>query len=67
LLANIVTKMCRNATYSWSIGRLPILFVVMTDFVEIVFVQLADETSKVAVFEMLGKYVFCELLVLAVC
>jgi hypothetical protein len=38
----------------------------MTDFVEIVFVQLADETSKVAVFEMLGKYVFCELLVLSV-
>lgn len=39
----------------------------MTDFVEIVFVQLADETSKVAVFEMLGEYVFCELLVLSVC
>ena len=66
MLAYIVTKICRNVTYSWPIRRLPILFVVMTDFVEIVFVQLADETSKVAVFEMLGKYVFCELLVLSV-
>ena len=36
----------------------------MTDFVEIVFVQLPDETSKVAVFEMFGKYVFREFLVL---
>jgi hypothetical protein len=36
----------------------------VTDFVEIVFVQLPDETSKVAVFEVFGKYVFGELLVL---
>jgi hypothetical protein len=36
----------------------------MTDFVEIVFVQLPDETSKVAVFEVFGKYVFREFLVL---
>jgi hypothetical protein len=51
-------------TYTWPIGRLPIFFIIMTDFVEIVFVQLPHETGKVAVLEVFGKYVFRELLVL---
>jgi hypothetical protein len=60
-------KDIQDATYPRPIGRLPILFVVMTNFVEIVFVQLPDKTSKVAVFEVLGQYVFCKLFVLSVC
>ena len=37
----------------------------MTDFVEIVLVQLADKTGEIAVFEVLGKDVLCEFLVLS--
>jgi hypothetical protein len=36
----------------------------VTDFVEIVLIQLPDKTSKVAVFEVFGKYVFRELFIL---
>ena len=36
----------------------------MSYFVKIVFVQLADETGEIAVFEVLWKDVLCEFLVL---
>jgi hypothetical protein len=51
-------------TYTWPVRRLSVFFIIVTDFVEIVLVQLADETGKVAMFEVFGKYVFGELLVL---
>jgi hypothetical protein len=47
------------------IGRLAIFFVIVTNFVEIVLVQLPDKTSEVAVLEVLGKDVFCKFLVLS--
>ena len=37
-----------------SIGRLPIFFIVVADFVEIIFIQLAHKTGKVAVLEVFG-------------
>lgn len=36
----------------------------MTDFVEIVLVQLADKTGEIAMFEVLGENVLCKFLVL---
>jgi hypothetical protein len=46
-----------------AIRRLAILFVV-SDFVEVVLVQLSYETGEVTVFEMLGQDSLGELLVL---
>jgi hypothetical protein len=63
----IAGKVSRNTTYSRSIRRLSVLFVIMADFVEIILVKLTDETSKIAVFEVLRKYVFCKLLILCSC
>ena len=40
-------------TYTSAIWRLPIIFVVVSHFVEIVLVQLSHKTGKVAVLEML--------------
>lgn len=40
--------------YPWSIRRLAIIFVILPHFVEVVLVQLSNETGKVAMFEMLG-------------
>lgn len=37
---------------------MPILLVILSDFVEIVLVQLADETGKVAVLEVSGQDCF---------
>jgi hypothetical protein len=48
----------------WSVGRCPALFIVLAHFVKVIFVQLADEAGKVAVFEMFGKDGFGEFLVL---
>ena len=44
-----------SVAYIGTVWGLPILLVILTDFVEIVLVQLADETRKVAVFEMSWK------------
>lgn len=41
-----------SVAYIGTVWGLPILLVVLTNFVEIVFVQLADETRKVTVLEM---------------
>lgn len=50
--------------YILSVRRLAVLLVILTDFVEIVFVQLAHETGEIAVFEMLGQDGLGELLAL---
>ena len=52
-------------TYPGPIRRLAVLFIVVPHFVEVVLVQLSDETRKVAVFEMLGQDVLSELFVLS--
>ena len=49
-----------SVAYIGTVWGLPILLVVLTNFVEIVFVQLANETRKVAVFEMSWKDSFGE-------
>ncbi len=43
------------STYPGAVGRLPAFFIVMSDLVEVVLVQLADEARKVAVLEVLWK------------
>ena len=54
----------KSQAYPWTIGRLPTLLIVVPDLVEVILVQLADETSEVAVFEMLGQDGFGESLIL---
>jgi hypothetical protein len=49
-----------------SVRRHAALFIVVPDFVEIVFVELTHETGKVAVLEVLGQDMLCEFLVLQV-
>ena len=49
-----------SVAYIGTVWGLPILLVILTDFVKIVFVQLANETRKVAVFEMSWKDSFGE-------
>lgn len=44
----------RQCTYVLPIWRLAIFFIILSHLVEIVFVQLSDETSEVAVFEVFG-------------
>jgi hypothetical protein len=46
------------------IWRRCIVFVVLSNLVEVIFVELPDETGKIAVLEMFGKNQFRELLVL---
>lgn len=41
--------------YIRTIWGLPILLVILTNFMEIVLVQLTDKTRKVAVLEVSGK------------
>ena len=43
-----------RSAYIRTIRRLPVLLVILANFVEIILVQLADETRKVAVLEMSG-------------
>jgi hypothetical protein len=52
-------------TYPRTVRRLSIFFIVVPHFVEVVLVELSNETRKVAVFEMLGKDMLCELLILS--
>lgn len=54
-------------TYSRAILGLTVLFVVVAHFVEVVLVQLSNETGKIAVLEVLGKDVLRKLLVLLGC
>lgn len=42
------------------VRRLPCFFIVLAHFVEVVLVELADETGKVAVFEVFGENGFGE-------
>lgn len=44
----------KSRAYPWTIRRLPALLIVVPDLVEVILVQLADETGEVAVFEMFG-------------
>jgi len=44
---------------------LSILFIVVSDLVEVVFVELTDETGEVGMLEVLGKDVLCESLILS--
>lgn len=44
-----------------------ILLIVVSHFVEVIFVQLANKTGEVAVLEMLRENVFRELFVLRDC
>jgi len=57
-------RRANGLTYPRPVWRLPIVFVVVPHFVEIILVQLSDETGKVAVLEVLGEYVLSELLIL---
>jgi hypothetical protein len=50
-----------------SVRRRRIVFVVLSDLVEVILVQLTDETCKVAVLEVLGQNGLGELLVLRRC
>ncbi len=40
------------------------VFVVVSHFVEVVLIELTDETGKIAVLEMFGQNGFCEPFVL---
>ena len=51
-------------TYSGTIRRGSTLLVVVSDFMEVVLVQLAHKAGEVAVLEMFGEYGFGESLVL---
>ena len=51
-------------TYPSTIGGLPAILIVVSHFVEVVFIQLADEAGKIAVFEVFGQDGFGESLVL---
>lgn len=41
-------------TYTSAVWRHTAFLIIMSDFVEIVFVKLAHETGKIAVLEVLG-------------
>lgn len=53
-----------NLTYPLTVRILSIIFIVLPNLVEIILVQLADETREVAVLEVLGEDGFREFLVL---
>lgn len=63
-LISILLGTLPNLTYPLTIRILSIIFIVLPNLVEIVLVQLADETREVAVLEVLGEDRFCEFLVL---
>ena len=52
-------------TYTYTVGRVAGFFVVVPHFVEIVFVELANEAGEIAVLEVFRKYGFCEFFVLS--
>lgn len=53
-----------RVSYPRPIGRSPSFFIVVSHFVEVVLVQLAHEAGEVAVLEVFGEYVLCELFIL---
>ena len=55
----------RDMAYPRSIRRLSALFIVMPHFVEVIFVQLSHEASKVAMLKVFRKDGFGEALILA--
>ena len=52
-------------TYIWTIRRWSIVFVVLSDLVEVIFIQLSNEAGKVAVLKMFRENQFCELFILS--
>lgn len=56
-----------GSTNTRAVLRLTILLIVVSHFVEVIFVQLANKTGEVAVLEMLRENVFRELFVLRDC
>ena len=47
--------MSMQTTYASSIGGMTVLFVIMPDLVEIVFIELSNEAGEITMLEMLGK------------
>ena len=45
----------KRISYILPVWRLAIFFVILTNFVEVVFVQLAHETGEVAMLEVFGE------------
>ena len=45
----------RPFTHAWTIWRVPALLIVVSHFMEVILVQLANKTCEVAVFEMFRK------------
>ena len=64
--SNVSHERCEHSivTYADAVGRVTAFFVVVPYFVEVVLVELSDEASEVAVFEVLGQDGFGKLLVL---
>lgn len=48
------------------IRRWSVVFIVLSDFVEVILVQLSNETSEITVLEMFRQYILRELFVLQV-
>lgn len=53
-----------GTTHIRPVWRLPGFLIVLANFVEIVLVELANKTGKIAVLEVLGQDGFCEFLAL---
>lgn len=53
-----------SSTYACAIWRLSRILIIVSNLVKVIFVQLSDETRKVAVFEVLGQDVLGKLFVL---
>lgn len=51
-------------THPQPVRRLPAFFIVVADFVKVIFVELAHETGEIAVLEVLGQDGFGKPLVL---
>ena len=47
-----------------SVWRWGAVFVILSDLMEVILIQLSDEASKIAVLEMLGQDVLGEFLIL---
>jgi hypothetical protein len=65
VVSNLGYDQWSRSTYPSAIWRLTIILIIMPHFMEIVFVQLSNETREVAVLEVFGQNVLCEFLVLS--
>ena len=54
----------KRYTHACSVRRLSILFIVVSDFVEVVLVELANEAGKIAMLEVFREDRFGEALIL---